>query len=79
MFLTSPILGAIADRYGSVMLMNILAGSGITGLILLVVAISVGIDVLLFPAFIGLALMAVSSSVMTVLTGIEFEGRTKTR
>ena len=77
--LLSPVLGAIADQCGSTVLMNILGGSGVMGVVFLLLAAQTGLDWFLFPAFICLGLMAVGSSVMTVLTGLVFQGRSRTR
>ena len=77
--LLSPLLGAIADRYGPSTLMNILGTSGTIGIALLIVAVKTGLDALLFAAFICLGLMAVSSTIMTVLTGLAFQGRSRAR
>ncbi len=74
MLLTTPLLGAIADHYGSPALMNVLGLSGIIGLVFLVISVELGIDWMLFPTFIGMGLMAMSSSIMTVKTSLEFEG-----
>ncbi len=74
MLLATPLLGAVADYYGSSALMNLLGLSGILGLVFLVISVQMGIDWMLFPSFIGMGLMAMSSSVMTVKTSLEFEG-----
>ncbi len=74
MLLTSPLLGAVADHYGSQVLMNLLGLSGTVGLVFLLISVQMGIDWMLFPAFIGMGLMAMASSVMTVKTSLQFEG-----
>jgi len=79
MLLTSPILGAIADKFSTKVLMNIIALAAILGLSILAIAIATHVDELLFLAFICIGLMAVGSSVMTVQTGMVFEGRMRTR
>ena len=79
MLLMSPILGAIADKFSSKVLMDIIAITGISGISILAIAAATHIDELLFVAFISLGIMAVGSSVMTVQTGMLFEGRMRTR
>ena len=79
MLLSSPILGAIADKYSTKVLMNIIAIAAILGLSILAIAIATNVDELLFLAFICIGLMAVGSTIMTVQTGMLFEGRMRTR
>lgn len=79
MLITSPILGAIADKFSSKVLMYTIAVTGILGLSILAISIATHIDELLFVAFICLGIMSVGSSVMTVQTGMVFKGRMRTR
>lgn len=75
----SPLLGEISDRFGAPALMNLLGTCGSLGLILLAASVSVGVDPLLYPAALLLGVMSVSTTVMTVSTGMVFVGRSRTR
>jgi len=59
--------------------MKLVAGLGISGLLILVVASSTHVDGLFFLAFTLFGLMSVGSSVMTVQTGMIFEGIDRVR
>jgi len=79
-FMASPLLGEFADRYGYGKLLNFVASCGIVGVALIMIAVATGLDWLLFPAFIVNGMMAISTGgIMTVKTGLVFEGRARIR
>lgn len=70
----SPVLGALSDTCGTFSLMCLTAFCACTGLAFLTIAASQNLDGMLFATFILLGIMAVSSSVMIVQTGMIFHG-----
>mmetsp|Transcript_7389 Transcript_7389/g.16142 ORF Transcript_7389/g.16142 Transcript_7389/m.16142 type:complete len:576 (-) Transcript_7389:44-1771(-) len=78
--ISSPLLGAGCDKYGPFVMINISLLMGTLGLALLTASTSLGIDNMLFPAFISLGFMANISGLFTVQTGLVFpQGRSRNR
>jgi hypothetical protein len=75
----SPGLGWVADRFGSLALMNLLGLSACAGISLLVLASWFKIYELLYLGFILIGIMFVSTSIMTVQTGVVFQGKARRR
>lgn len=75
----SPVLGHVADRYGSEILMHGLGMFGIAGISLVMVASATGTDWILFVAFTFLYLMFYSGSIMITKTGLLFDGHSRRR
>ena len=72
MIVTSPILGVVVDRFGPLALMSFLGFCGCFGVSMLLTAVTIPADNLLFVAFVFIGLMASASSIMTVKTGMVF-------
>ena len=72
MILASPILGVVVDRFGPLVLMSFLGFCGCFGVSMLLTAITIPVDNLLYVAFIFIGSMASASSIMTVKTGMVF-------
>jgi len=72
MILSSPVLGVMVDRFGPVALASLLGFCGSFGAAMLLAAVIIPKDNLLFLAFISMGLMATASSIMTVKTGMVF-------
>ena len=72
MILTSPVLGVVVDRFGSVALMSFLGFCGCFGVAMLLAAVTIPVDHLLYLAFVSIGLMSSASSIMTVKTGMVF-------
>jgi MFS family permease len=70
-------LGWIADRFGSVALVNVLGVSVCIGISLLVLASWWQVYPLLFPGFILIGIMFNASCIMTVQTGLVFQGKSR--
>lgn len=77
--IVSPVLGHVADSYGSDILMHGLGTFGITGISLLMIASTTGADWMLFVAFGFLYLMFYSGSIMITKTGLLFDGDARRR
>ena len=75
----TPLAGVIADRYSAKMLMYLVAAVGIMGLILLLLATGFHVNNLLFLSDFLLGLMATSTSVTVVQTGLLFQTVTRQR
>ena len=72
MILTSPVVGALADHFGSLALMAFLTICGCSAVLFLLLAVSVPVDNLLFLFSIGMGLMASATSIIMVKTGMVF-------
>lgn len=79
MALFSPLLGEIADRYGTSTLMQVVATSTISGATLLWISVAQRKDQLLYGAFSLLGASAVATSVLMVQTGMLFLEPTRRR
>ena len=74
----SPILGQIGDHYGSKALIYLMTATCWTALALFLVAAQL-VDVLLYPTFILLGLVAWMGAIMILNTGFLFTGHTMSR
>ena len=71
----SPVLGTIADHYGAPMLVLLMAVCNWVGLLLLIVAVALDLDVGILPvAFVGLGISSFSGGLLTVQTGMIYSG-----
>eukprot|EP00581_Thalassiosira_minuscula_P010644 CAMPEP_0183724716 /NCGR_PEP_ID=MMETSP0737-20130205/18299_1 /TAXON_ID=385413 /ORGANISM="Thalassiosira miniscula, Strain CCMP1093" /LENGTH=251 /DNA_ID=CAMNT_0025955387 /DNA_START=129 /DNA_END=881 /DNA_ORIENTATION=- len=69
----SPILGHVADKYGSYVLVVVMSLFCIFGISLIMVASGTGVDWIHFAAFSFLYLMLMSGSIMITKTGLLFD------
>jgi Major Facilitator Superfamily len=76
MILSSPALGVLVDRFGPTALTAFMGLSGIFGTAMLLAAVAIPRDNLLFVAFICIGLMATAASILTVKTGMVFADET---
>jgi hypothetical protein len=77
--ITSPILGYIADHYGAKVLANMMALTCWLGLGLVLVAAETGVDQLLYIAFACLGMTTWMGGLLTVQTGLYFQGKMRSR
>ena len=83
--LLSPLLGELSDRKGARFAVYLMAFLAIVGLVLLTIAVqstkwdSVNLDWLLYVSFICLGLMASCGGLLTVHTGLLFQGKLRSR
>jgi MFS family permease len=75
---TSPFLGHLADHYGATRLAYLMSASVWLGLALFTVA-TVSVDQLLYPAFLLLAQGTWMGAMLSVHTGMMFEGQSRSR
>ena len=68
----SPVLGHVADTYGSDVLTHLLGAFGVSGISLVMVAAGTGTDWLYYLAFCLLYLVLMSGSIMITKTGLLF-------
>jgi MFS family permease len=72
MILSSPALGMMVDRFGPTVLTTFMSICGILGTAMLVAAVAIPYDNLLYVAFICIGFMTTAASIMTVTTGMVF-------
>ena len=75
----SPLLGELSDRKGARNVAYLLTALTFTGLLLIIVSDRTGVDWIMYLAFSCLALVAWSGGLLTVETGLVFQGKRRSR